>query len=235
MNSHRARIFFAAVRLWSAGVAGLIGMEMAVAAQPPVEKKSREAAARWENLFDGKTITGWKQSGFEAEGNVGIMNPFKDGRGAIIIEKGTTLSGITWVRGGSLPRTDYEISLEAMKLEGSDFFCGLTFPVGKSSCSFIVGGWSGMVVGISNIDYADASENETTTGMDFAMNRWYRIRVRVTDTKIEAWIDDQQVVDLTTTGKKLSMRPGDIQQSLPLGIATYMTRAAVRDIRLRRF
>jgi hypothetical protein len=71
--------------------------------------------------------------------------------------------------------------------------------------------------------------------MDFAMNRWYRIRVRVSETKIEAWIDDQQVVDLTTTGKTLSMRPGDIQQSLPLGIATYMTRAAVRDIRLRRF
>jgi hypothetical protein len=235
MSSCRSRIFFASLRAWSAGVVALGSMGTAVAAQPAAQKKPAGAAMRWENLFDGQTLTGWKQSGFEGEGNVGIMNPFKDGRAAIIIEKGTTLSGITWIRGGMLPRTNYEISLEAMKLEGSDFFCGLTFPVGKSSCSFIVGGWSGMVVGISNIDHADASENETTTGMDFAMNRWYRIRVRVTETKIEAWIDDQQVVDLTTTGKTLSMRPGDIQQSLPLGIATYMTRAAVRDIRLRRF
>ena len=86
----------------------------------------------------------------------------------------------------------------------------------------------------SSIDHADASENETTLGMEFEPNRWYRIRVRVTDKKIEAWINDEQMVDLVTAGKKIALRPGDIQKSLPLGIATYMTSAAVRDIRLRR-
>lgn len=206
------------------------------AAQSTPGQKNTPAAApkSWETLFDGKTLTGWAQSGFEGEGEVKVLNPFKDNRGAIILEAGTTLSGITWTRGGALPRTNYEISLEAMKLAGSDFFCGLTFPVGKSACTFIVGGWSGMVVGISSIDYADASENDTTQGMEFADNRWYRIRVRVTEEKIEAWIDDMQMVDFTTTGHKISLRPGDIQKSLPLGIASYMTRAAVRDIRLRR-
>ncbi len=223
------------MRVVGAVVIAWIGVIMPLAAQPvPAAKKTTADAAKWETLFDGSTLTGWAQSGFEAEGPVRVQNPFRDGRGAIVIEKGTTLSGITWKRGGALPRTDYEITLEAMKLDGSDFFCGFTFPVGSTACSFIVGGWSGMVVGISSIDYADASENETTTGMDFAINRWYRIRVRVTPTKIEAWIDDQQMVDLTTTGKKISMRPGDIQQSMPLGIATYMTSAAIRDIRLRR-
>jgi hypothetical protein len=234
MNPLRFWTRFAELRVWFAGIAGLVSLSAAMAAQSAAEKNPAGTAARWEELFDGRTMSGWKQSGFEGEANVRIMNPFKDARGAIIIEKGTTLSGITWIRGGVLPRTNYEISLEAMKLDGSDFFCGLTFPVGKSACSFIVGGWSGMVVGISSIDHADASENETTTGMDFAMNRWYRIRVRVTEKTIEAWIDDQQVVDVTTAGKAITIRPGDIQQSLPLGIATYMTRAAVRDIRLRR-
>jgi hypothetical protein len=70
--------------------------------------------------------------------------------------------------------------------------------------------------------------------MEFAMNRWYRIRVRVTDEKIEAWIDDDKKVDVETKGRVIGLRPGDIQKSLPLGIASYMTRAAVRDIRLRR-
>ena len=211
------------------------GLIAPLAAQPKAAAKAAGAAPTgWQELFDGATLAGWAQSGFEAEGPVRVERSFRNGPPAIVIEKGTTLSGITWKRGGALPRTNYEITLEAMKLEGSDFFCGLTFPVGASACSFIVGGWSGMVVGISSIDHADAAENETTTGMDFAMNRWYRIRVRVTDTKIEAWIDDQQMVDLVTTGKRISMRPGDIQQSLPLGIATYMTTAAVRNIRLRR-
>ena len=121
-----------------------------------------------------------------------------------------------------------------MKLEGSDFFCGLTFPVGKSACTLIVGGWGGMVVGLSNVDGADASENETSAGMEFKRDRWYRIRLRVTDEKIEAWIDQEQLVNLETKGKFIGLRHGDINLSLPLGIATYETKAAIRDIRLRR-
>jgi hypothetical protein len=56
----------------------------------------------------------------------------------------------------------------------------------------------------------------------------------VTDAKIEAWIDDTQMVDLETAGKKITLRWGEIQKSLPLGVAAFMTRAALRDIRLRK-
>ena len=193
-----------------------------------------DAKPAWENLFDGKTLAGWAPSEFESDAEAKVINPFKDGRGAIILERGVTLSGITWTRGAVLPRVHYDLSLEAMKLEGSDFFCGLTFPVGKDACTLIVGGWGGNVVGLSSIDHADASENETTQGMDFAMNRWYRIRLRVTEGKIEAWIDDDKKFEVETKGRLIGLRPGDIQKSLPLGIASYMTRAALRDIRLRR-
>lgn len=192
------------------------------------------AAGAVQELFDGKSLAGWMRSGFDGEGEVRVETPFRDGRGAIIIEPGVTLSGITWTEGGSLPRTNYEITFQVMRLKGDDFFCGLTFPVGKSACTFIVGGWSGMVVGISSIDGADASENETTAGMEFEDNRWYRIRVRVMPEKIQTWIDQQQFVDLELQGRTISLRPGDIQHSLPLGIATYMTSSAVRDIQLRR-
>jgi hypothetical protein len=191
-------------------------------------------APAWQPLFDGRTLAGWAQSGFEAEGAVKVVNPFRDGRGAIVLERGLTLSGITWLRGAALPRLNYEIALEAMRLDGSDFFCGLTFPVGAAACTFIVGGWGGGVVGISSIDRVDASENETTREMEFVDQRWYRIRVRVTEGWIEAWIDDEKMVDVSTAGRTLGLRPGDIQKSLPLGIASYMTRAAIRDIRLRR-
>lgn len=186
-------------------------------------------------LFDGRSLAGWVQSGFEGEGNVRVVNPFRGGTAAIVLEKGTTLSGVTWTRGADLPKTNYEISLEAMRVEGGDFFCGLTFPVGPSACTFVVGGWGGTVTGLSSIDRVDASGNETTREMEFADGRWYRIRVRVTADRIEAWIDDDKKVDLSTKGRVVSMRPGDIQKSRPLGIAAYMTRAAVRDIRLRQW
>ncbi len=188
----------------------------------------------WEPLFDGRTLAGWVQSGFEAEGAVRVESPFLGGPGAIVIQRGTTLSGVTSTRGAGLPRLNYEIELEAMRLEGGDFFCGLTLPVGAAACTFVVGGWSGTVVGISNVDRLSAPENETLREMEFDDHRWYRIRVRVTGELIAAWIDDRPVVNLRHAGRTLSLRPGQIQKSLPLGISTYMTTAAIRNVRLRR-
>jgi len=214
----------------------LTGLIASVAVAAPSDKAAEKTVitTEWQPLFDGKSFTGWMQSTFEGEGEVKVQAPFRGGPGAIVIEKGVTLSGFNWTRGGLLPRTNYELTFEAMKLSGSDFFCGLTFPVGNSACTFIVGGWGGTVVGLSSVDYSDASDNETMQDRSFADNRWYRIRVRVTDAKIEAWIDQEQLVDLEIKGRRITLRPGEIQKSLPLGIATYMTSAAIRDFRIRR-
>jgi hypothetical protein len=193
---------------------------------PGTESQKPAGTQDWRSLFDGKTLSNWKSTNFGGEGEVKVQN------GRIILGMGATLTGITWA-GGEIPRMDYEISLEAMKVSGNDFFCGLTFPVGKSPCSLIVGGWGGSVVGLSSIDGEDASENETTTSMDFAHGRWYRIRLRVTPDTIEAWIDDKNVVDVQTTGRSISIRP-EVELSQPLGIATWMTEGALRDIRIRK-
>jgi hypothetical protein len=211
---------------------GVVVLPVAAGWAAGVDRISGRGAEQ--SLFDGRTLQGWAQSGFEMEGAVRVVNPFQEGRGAIVIEQGTKLSGVTWTRGALLPRNNYEISLEAMRLAGGDFFCGLTFPVEQAACTLVVGGWGGNVVGLSNIDRVDAAENETSREREFSDRRWYRIRVRVTPEKIEAWIDDDPVVALKRAGRVIGLRPGEIQKSLPLGIATYMTKAAVRDIRLRR-
>src|SRR2546425_5554242 len=180
----------------------------------------------WKQLFDGKTLVNWQPTSFGGEGQVHVQD------GQIILDMGGDLTGITW-SDGPLPNTDYEISLEAMKLDGNDFFCGLTFPVGDSYCSFIVGGWAGVVVGLSSIDGRDASENETTRLMKFLKDRWYRIRVKVTQAKIETWIDQERIVDVVTTGHRISVR-GEVEPSKPLGIASWRTKAALRDLKMRR-
>jgi hypothetical protein len=175
-------------------------------------------------LFDGKELGAWQVTRFGGEGET-IVNE----EGFLEFGFGAIMTGVHW--GGQVPAlSNYEISLEAMKLDGNDFFCALTFPVANSHATFVIGGWGGGVVGLSSVDDLDASENETMNIEGFEKNKWYAVRVRVTDAKIEAWIDDDQKVDLELAGRKISLRPGDIELSVPIGIASFQTRSQFRNI-----
>jgi hypothetical protein len=183
------------------------------------------AAPKVEKLFDGKTLDGWKVTKFGGEGEVSVED------GLLRLYIGNDMTGVTYAK--PFPKMDYEISLEAMRTDGGDFFCGLTFPVGEHPLSFIVGGWGGGTVGLSSIDDADASENETTTFHSFDDKKWYPIKIRVTKEKVEAWIGKEQVVNFKHVGHRLTIR-SEVELSKPLGIATWSTAAALRNIELRR-
>jgi len=177
------------------------------------------------SLFDGESLEGWEIADFGGQGRVSIRD------GAIFLEYGDTLTGITWK--GEFPRTNYEVTLDAMRVEGTDFFCGMTFPVRDSYCSLIVGGWGGPVVGLSSIDGMDASENETNTLMRFERNRWYAVRLRVTGDLVQAWIDEELLVEMDTKGRDVDIRP-EVSLSRPFGIAAWVTTGALKNIALRR-
>ena len=202
------------------GLLAMLGAPNATRAETPAQERDAKS------LFDGKTLQGWKKTQFGGEADVEVKE------GHIVMSAGAPMTGITWTE--DFPNMDYEISLEAMRVDGSDFFCGLTFPVGKSPCSLIVGGWGGGVVGLSSIDGSDASENETTKYLEVESGRWYAVRVRVSQDKIEAWVDKKQMVDLPTKDRRISVRP-EVELSRPLGISCFATTAALRDIQVRRF
>lgn len=183
------------------------------------------APPAWTSLFDGRSLGAWKSVNFGGEGKVSV----EDKR--ILLDFGDSLTGIVYTK--AFPKQDYELRLEAMRVDGIDFFCGLTFPVAESHCSLIVGGWAGAVVGLSSIDGRDASENETTQYQKFDAGKWYRIRVRVTADRIGCWIDDQQVIDQDIRGRRIGTR-AEVDLSKPLGIAAWQTKAAVRGIEFRR-
>jgi hypothetical protein len=185
-----------------------------------------------DSLFDGKSLAGWKRTEFRGAGQVTVERSFRGGPGTIVVSPGSALTGITYTK--AVPKTNYEITLECMKIEGLDFMCGLTFPVGDSHASLILGGWGGNVVGISSLDGHDASENETSRGITFVTDHWYKVRMRVTPKKLEAWLDDKKIVDQDITNRKVSLRFGEISKSVPLGLATYQTKAAYRAIKLHK-
>jgi len=201
----------------------LLALDVAPGAPQP--GKGAKDKAKWQSLFDGKSLAGWKATNFGGEGEVSVRD------GTILMEQGNDLTGITYTR-GDFPKMDYEVTLEGKRVAGNDFFCTTTFPVGDKHCSFVVGGWGGTVIGLSSLDERDASQNETGNFKEFKRDRWYRVRIRVTKDRIVTWIDDAKVVDVETKGRKISIRP-EVELSRPFGISTWRTTGAVRDVRVR--
>lgn len=204
---------------------GLAIRTVAAEKPAPASEQAKPDASAWKSLFDGKSLDGWKAPKFGGEGTVSVKD------GAIVMGMGNNMTGVTCTR--EIPRIDYELTLEGRRLSGNDFFATTTFPVGKNCCSFVTGGWGGTLIGLSCIDFYDASDNSTTKFFDFKEGQWYRIRIRVTGEKIEVWVDDEKVVSQTVPGRRISIRD-EVDLCQPLGFASWCTEGAVRNVRVRR-
>ena len=206
-------------------VLALLGVLFAATFTPlgaRADAPSTQPAAQ--QLFDGKTLDKWKSTKFGGEGEVHVED------GCLVIEAGATLSGANYT--GKTPNVNYEVELDAKKIEGGDFFCGLTVPVGDNFATLIVGGWGGTLCGISCLDGNDAASNETAINMAFKKNQWYHIRFRVLQNRLMAWIDKQNIIDVDTTGRAIALR-AEVEISKPFGLATYQTAGAFKNIQIR--
>ena len=172
-------------------------------------------------LFDGVSLGAWKPMDMPHLGAVKVRDS------AIVLHRGGFFTGITWK--GDFPKMDYKLELDAKRIEGLDFFCGITFPFGDAFASLIIGGWGGYTTGISSINGVDASENGTADAVMFEDNVWYHIRLQVTMSHIDAWVDGRQIVDLDTADKRIGLR-SDVEATKPLSIMTYNTTGAVKNI-----
>jgi hypothetical protein len=208
--------------------AGCRSAPEAVAA-PPGERgpSPAEPELGWGVLFDGRSLDGWESIDYGGEGPVELVD------GALRLGMGSMLTGIRRTDAEALPRCDYELEVVAARLLGTDFFCGLTFPVGDACATLVLGGWGGALTGLSCLDGLDASDNETRSYRAYQKGRDYTARVRVTRERIQAWVDGDPVADVARAGRKVGLR-AEVFKSQPLGISSYATVARVRSVRLRR-
>ncbi len=179
-------------------------------------------------LFDGKSLADWENVDTGGSGEVKLED------GEMIIHQGESVTGTIYKKLKDLPLQNYEITLQAMRVSGSDFFVGLTFPVGdpKTMLTLVMGGWGGAVTGLSSIDGLDASENNTATMQRYADNKWYKVKLRVTPKDIKVFLDDKEIVDAEIEGHKLGLRPGPIESYAGLSFTTYQTTAAIKDVKI---
>ena len=140
----------------------------------------------WIPLFNGKDLTGWEETDYAGRGKVLVKN------GELHIENGLVITGVNFTNKTILPKTNYEITYQAKKVNGSDFFALLTFPVGDKHASFVTGGWGGAVTGVSSINSMDASENDTTIYLKYNKDQWYTFRLRVTPENLSVWMNPKE-------------------------------------------
>ena len=206
------------LRRCSLAVVGVLAIGLGAA---PNEKDRPEKLV----LFDGKSLDGWKKTDFAHPGEVKVED------GILVLSKGRAITGITSTR-TDLPKTNFELTYEAQRLTGNDFFAAATFPVGASFITFVNGGWGSSVTGLSSLDGADASENETNHYVKYQNATWYKFHVRVTAEMIHASVDDKEIIAVAIKDRQIGTRL-ETRSSQPLGFATWDTTGALRNIEVR--
>ncbi len=182
------------------------------------------AAPGWIELFDGASTNGWTATKFGGEGPVDVVD------GALEFDFGSPMTGLTWA--GAPPAGAYDLEVIAARVDGTDFFCGLTFPVRDAHLTLVLGGWGGSLCGLSSLDGEDAANNDSRTLFRFENGRDYRVLVRVRQDRVEVDLDGAPLLRAPIAGRRLSLRP-EVELSRPLGIASFATRARVRAVRWR--
>lgn len=178
----------------------------------------------WHDLLADEAATSWESIPF------GLHGPSSIEAGRMTLGMGGPLTGMRW-SGAALPR-EYELELTCRKTMGTDFLCGLTFPIGESAATVILGGWGGALTGLSSIDGLDASENFTCSYRRYPPDTDFQLRVRVTTQHVRAWLDGELLFTVDTTRHRLSVRD-EMEACTPLGIASYSTASEVSRMRWR--
>ena len=194
-----------------------------VGPEPP---KLPERPGEWVALFDGKSLRGWEvPEGGEFAGH----GPVYVDRGRLVLSRGQRRTGLAWT--GEFPTVDYELVLELRRDEGQEF-CAMLLPFGSERGSWIIGGWAGTMSGLSRLDKRSASVNDTKLVKGYETGRWYRARLRVTEAKVEAWVDDEKTVDVSRAGRRF-VQPEWLPLAQPFVLNTFRATLSARSIRLR--
>lgn len=180
--------------------------------------------APWTELFDGRTLSAFTVTDFGGQGTVEV----RDGR--LHLGFGSPLTGVTW--SGPLPQGDYELEVVGAREDGSDFFCGLTFPVGDDHLTLVLGGWGGSLCGLSSLDGNDAAHNDTRTLRSFAAGRDYTAHIVVTSAAIQVTLDGEPLCRVTRGEHRFGLRP-EVSLSRPLGLASFATASSFTHLRWR--
>jgi len=195
---------------------------------PQATAQMPPAGAREWALFDGTKLDGWRV--LDPRPPSRLRGPsVRLGGGRLVLDGGKRAAGIAWT--GPLLRENYELAVEAMRIERDGAFLAIVFPVGDASCALVVGGPPG--TGLDTIDGQPLPRNPTRRDTWFDSGRLYKISIRVTRTRVAVRVDQNTLLEMPRAGHDFTT-PEWCSDFKPLGLLNWRTAAAVRSVRMRR-
>ncbi|NQT87977.1 DUF1080 domain-containing protein, partial [bacterium] len=188
--------------------------------------KAEPAAGEWRDLFDGKTLDGWRKSKW-IQGKPGAEVSIKDG--AIAHDGQLRRSVIVW--DGEMPKTDYELAVSAMPLHDRGHFLEVTIPVGSTHYGFMTGGGeTAMRFHVRDREQREKLGYKKAT--TYQVGRWHDIHFRVSkDRRVTVSVDGVQQLDVPAVPDGYHVA-AFYERMVPMGIC-FARSCAVRSIRLR--
>jgi len=122
--------------------------------------------------------------------------------------------------------SDYEISLEAQKISGREGFLILFRAKSERDFYWInIGGWGNTATAVERSNDNRRKVISPWRPMRIEEGRWYKIRVRCQGRRIQAWLDDQFLLDFTDDSENAHLTG-------KVGVGTWLTRAKFRNIKV---
>jgi serine/threonine protein kinase len=194
----------------------------------PTKPAPAPTAEKWVNLFDGKSLGKWevtrKAPRGEGLGSVKFVKEEMIFDGPVTAHAAATFTG-------QLPEMNYELTFEAKHVAGAKLG-GVSFPIGKTHCRWMISGYDGTVSGLERIDGKDYRDNPTTRKVRIARGEWHAIRLRVTPEAIEGWVGSEQTLSFTGDLRLLGPILDDLGPGR-LGYWTNGSKVALRNMRIR--
>ncbi len=162
-----------------------------------------DSAGEWIQLFDGKSLEGWKAS--EKPGSFRIED------GAIVCD-GPRSHLFYMGKDGAARFKHFELTAEVMTTPGSN--SGIYFHTEYQQEGWPSKGYESQVVNSNRVEPGNAYVEHKMTGSLYAVrntwkatardNEWFRYRIRVEGKTIRIWINDAMTVDYTEPDTSLS-------------------------------
>lgn len=184
---------------------------------------------QWRSIFDGEQLGRWipitridaTDLADPVPGEVEI-----DGR-QIVLNTGDPLTGVSWF--GPMPTKDFEITVEA-KIDDAELI-SVAFPVGTERAAIQLDA-DNRKAGLYHIDGTGLHDDPMAAIFDGSVAGWHQLRIRVTEQRVQTWLNGQSIADQERTGSSFGA-PEGFSPMHPLSMVASNGSASLRNIRIR--